>query len=204
MFTNSSYKRMGHKLTTKCTFCDEEYQSLVHLYIKCPAVAEFRASLSRNWPGEAMDAKRWFLGSNTTYETLEKSKNIIAKEANHFIFKMNWANSQLSVEAFKNWLKSEEEPEEALSQRINRVFDHQAKWSYIQLLLNWFLHYSQKGRKHSHTTRGTPQLKNTMHVAVCILVSPCMRWNWRYSVKSVVICMNALDVRCKGWEIKHF
>ena len=69
-------------------------------------------------------------------DTLEKCKNIIAKEANHYIFKMNWADSQISAEAFKNWLKSEEEPEEALSQRINKVFDHQEKWSQIQLLIN--------------------------------------------------------------------
>ena len=82
-----------------------------------------------------MDKKRWFLGVSDTNDVLEKSKNIIAKESNHFIFKMNWANTEVSVAAFKNWLKSDEEPEEAFSLRINKVFDHHLKWSHIKLLL---------------------------------------------------------------------
>ena len=32
-------------------------------------------------------------------------------------------------------LAIDEEPEEALSLRVNKVFDHQLKWSHIQLLL---------------------------------------------------------------------
>ena len=82
-----------------------------------------------------MNDSRWFLGASNTDEVLEKSKNIIAKEANHYIFKANWAGNQLSVEAFKNWLRSDEEPEEALAQRVNKMFDHYSKWSHIQLLL---------------------------------------------------------------------
>ena len=83
-----------------------------------------------------MDAKRWFLGSLSSNDVLEKSKDIIAREANHFVFKMNWAGNELSTTAFKNWLKSEEEPEEALAYRIRKTFDHYLKWSNIQLLLN--------------------------------------------------------------------
>ena len=90
---------------------------------------------SKHWQGTAMDKKRWFLGVSDTCEVLEKSKNIIAKELNHYIFKMNWAGTDISVTAFKNWLRSDEEPEEALSFRVNKVFDHNLKWSHIQLLL---------------------------------------------------------------------
>ena len=82
-----------------------------------------------------MDSKRWFLGVCSTNDTLELSKNIIAKEANHFIFKRNWAEQTLSVEAFKNWLRSDEEPEEALAYRVNKIFDHHLKWSHLQSLL---------------------------------------------------------------------
>ena len=84
-----------------------------------------------------MTNKRWFLGVSNTFEVLEKCKNIIAKEANHYIFKMNYAGDKLSVEAFKKWLKSDEEPEEALAYRVNKIFDHHLKWSNLQLLLNW-------------------------------------------------------------------
>ena len=83
-----------------------------------------------------MSKKRWFLGVSESSEVLEKSKNIIAKEANHYIFKTNFAGGKLSKVAFNNWLKSDEEPEEALASRVNKVFDHHLKWSNIQLLLN--------------------------------------------------------------------
>ena len=135
-YYNKAYHRLGHKNSAKCTFCPEKEQDFIHLYIKCPEVKRFRSRLSENWPGEKMDVKRWFLGASITDDILEKSKNIIAKEANHYIFKMNWANKDLSFDAFKNWLKSDEEPEEALAMRINKVFDHHLKWSQIQLLLN--------------------------------------------------------------------
>ena len=135
VFTNTRYIHMGHKKTTACTFCNEPYQDFVHLFTLCPGVRRFRERLAANWQGDPMDKKRWFLGASATSDILEKSKNIIAKEANHFIFKTNWAGNELSVEAFKRWLQSDEEPEEALACRVNKLFDHQIKWSYLQTLL---------------------------------------------------------------------
>ena len=82
-----------------------------------------------------MSMKRWFLGVSESLEVLEKCKNIIAKEANHFIFKMNFSGGKLSKVAFINWLNSDEEPEEALASRVNKTFEHHLKWSNIQLLL---------------------------------------------------------------------
>ena len=122
LHTNKAFAGMGKKPSPKCNFCDEKEQSFVHLYIKCPGVNKFRETLAKNWQGEKMNPKRWFLGSSITNDVLEKCKNMIAKEANHFIFKTNWADSQLSVDAFKNWLKSDEEPEEALAYRVSKIF----------------------------------------------------------------------------------
>ena len=136
VFTNKLYAKFGRKTSKKCTFCDEESQDFEHTYILCPTVQEFRRKLSEDWPGEPMDKKRWFLGVSNTNDTLEQCKNIIAKEVTHYIFKMNWAGENLSLVAFKNWLKSEEEPEEALAFRVNKIFDHHVKWSHIQVLLH--------------------------------------------------------------------
>ena len=61
--------------------------------------------------------------------------SMIAKEANHFIFKANWAGTELSVEAFKNWLRSDEEPEEALAYRINKIFDHRIRLGIMSILM---------------------------------------------------------------------
>ena len=135
VFANKDYYRMGFKTSSNCTFCNTEDQTFIHTYLECPEVKVFREKLSRDWQGEAMSNKRWFLGVSSTPEVLEKCKNIIAKEANHFIFKTNYAGNRLSVEAFKNWLKSDEEPEEALASRVNKVFDHHLKWSNLELLL---------------------------------------------------------------------
>ena len=135
VYTNKDYARMGRKSSAKCTFCNEEQQTFIHTYLDCPEVKRFRNRLSANWEGDIMSEKRWFLGVSNTQETLEKCKNIIAKEANHYIFKMNWEGVQLSTESFKNWLKSDEDPEEALAFRVNKTFDHYLKWSHLQLLL---------------------------------------------------------------------
>ena len=136
LYSNKEYAKLGRKDSGKCTFCAEEKQNFTHLYISCPKVKAFRADLAKRWTGDPMSDKRWFLGLSHSNEVLEKSKDIIAKEANHYIFKMNWAGKSLSVEAFKNWIKSEEEPEEALACRVNKIFDHHLKWSHIQLLLD--------------------------------------------------------------------
>ena len=135
IYSNKAYHRMGHKSSSNCTFCNEEEQTFIHTYLECPEVEVFRRNLSKDWQGETMSKKRWFLGVSDTSEVLEKCKNIIAKEANHFIFKANFAGDKLSTEAFKKWLKSDEDPEEALAFRVNKVFDHHLKWSNIQLLL---------------------------------------------------------------------
>ena len=135
VYSNKAYHRMGYKNSSNCTFCNQEDQTFIHTYLECPEVKTFRDKLSREWQGDVMSKKRWFLGVSQTTEVLEKCKNIIAKEANHFIFKTNYAGDKLTVQAFKNWLKSDEEPEEALACRVNKTFDHHLKWSNIQLLL---------------------------------------------------------------------
>ena len=132
---NAAYRRMKRKESAKCTFCPEERQDFVHLFISCPKVITFRNEIEKNWPGEKMTSERWFLGVNSSSDILEKSKNILAKEINHFIFKRNWANEALCPIAFKAWLMSDEEPEEALASRVNKVFDHHLKWSTITSLL---------------------------------------------------------------------
>ena len=108
VYSNKAYRRMGRKDSSKCTFCEEESQTFLHLFIFCPKVIAIRSELAKNWQGDQMDRKRWFLGVSQSNEVLEKSKNIIAKELNHFIFKMNWAGTELSVDGFKNWLRSDE------------------------------------------------------------------------------------------------
>ena len=76
------------------------------------------------------------MGASDSSEILEKSKNILAKESNHYVFKMNWTGQQLSVAAFKNWIISEEEAETTAAAERNELFDFQTKWEYIKLLLN--------------------------------------------------------------------
>ena len=123
---------MGHKDSSNCTFCNKEDQDFIHLFLECPKVNNFREKTSEKLQGEPMTLKRWFLGVSETREVEEKCKNNIAKEANHFIFKKNHAGEMLSI---TNWLKSDEDPEEALAFRVKKTFYHHLKWSNIQLLL---------------------------------------------------------------------
>ena len=136
IFTNKSYKAMARKTSTKCMFCNEEQQDLVHLYISCKGVNRFRSSLSQCWTGEEMSQKRWFLGCSDSNEDLEKYKDYIAKEINHYIFQTNWAENDLSLTAFKNRILSQEEIEEAIASETDTLFDFYVKWENLKILLN--------------------------------------------------------------------
>ena len=135
IYANSAYHRMGFKNSSKCNFCDEEYQNFIHLYINCEEIKKIRKLISAEWEGEEMTEKRWILGVSSSQGILEKTKNYIAKEINYFIFKMNWADKNLSVEAFKNLVYAEKDPEEALAQKLRKDFDFQEKWEFIKALL---------------------------------------------------------------------
>ena len=135
IYANSAYCRMGFKNSAKCTFCEEEYQNFIHLYIHCQEVEKFRKKISSKWEGEEMTKKRWILGISNSNEVKERSKNYIAKESNYFIFKMNWADNPLSIVAFLNMIFAEFEPEEALAQKLNKENEFQEKWDNIKSLL---------------------------------------------------------------------
>ena len=82
-----------------------------------------------------MTRKRWFLGSSHTNDILERSKDYLAKEINHYIFQMNWAGKEISMVAFTNRILAEEEVEEALAYEIKKTYDFHVKWEYLKQLL---------------------------------------------------------------------
>ena len=135
LFTNKAYKRMGRKKSARCTFCEEEKQDFIHLYISCSGANKLRSGLAQCWLGEKMTTKRWFLGSSDHNDILEKSKEYVAKEVNHYIFQMNWAGKDISVKAFKDRVLAQEEVEEALAYETHKSFDFHEKWAHLKQLL---------------------------------------------------------------------
>ena len=135
IFTNTAYKYMKKKASSKCTFCNTEKQTLIHLYVECIGVNKLRQQLSTKWTGEKMTEKRWFLGVSDTNDILEQNKNLLAKEINHFVFQRNWEGENLSKEAFRNRILAEKETEEALAFEKNTTFDFHVKWQYLEQLL---------------------------------------------------------------------
>ena len=135
VFTNKAYKRMKRKSSAKCTFCEEDKQNFIHLYISCPGVNKFRTEIAKNWSGERMTTKRWFLGTSGSNDILEKSKEYLAKEINYYTFQMNWADKELSSLEFKNRVLAEEEVEEALALETKNTYDFHVKWEYLKQLL---------------------------------------------------------------------
>ena len=83
-----------------------------------------------------MNQKRWFLGCSDSSDDLERYKDYIAKEINHYIFQTNWAEEELSVTAFKNRIMSQEELEEVLASENNTHFDFYVKWENLKMLIN--------------------------------------------------------------------
>ena len=82
-----------------------------------------------------MSDKRWVLGSSLYNEPLEKAKDFIARQVNHYTFKNNWAETELSEVAFTNRVLSQEEVELALAARLGKSYDTQIKWEYVKILL---------------------------------------------------------------------
>ena len=83
-----------------------------------------------------MTEKRWFLGSSDTNDYLERYKDLIAKEINHYIFQTNWAGTELSTVAFQNRIYSQEAIEEEASIKMNKTFEFHTKWAYLKQLLD--------------------------------------------------------------------
>ena len=135
VFTNKAYKVMKKKQSAKCTFCNEEQQSFTHLYISCEGVNNFRTSIADSWEGAKMTKRRWFLGCSSESDDLERSKDFIAKEINHYIFQMNWLGADISKAAFHNRIMSVEEVEEAVASNTGKIFDFQVKWELLKTLL---------------------------------------------------------------------
>ena len=83
-----------------------------------------------------MTKKRWFLGCSSTNNDLERAKDYIAKEINHYTFQANWAGDELSPIALKNRILAEEEIEEALASLMDKTFDFYVKWENLKQLLS--------------------------------------------------------------------
>ena len=126
---------MGRKESSNCTFCNAPKQDLIHTYIKCGVINELKRNMIKRWTGEPMSSKRWFLGSCPSSEPIEQTKDFIARQLNHFIFRCNWAGNQLHISAFKANIWSQEETELALAARLGITYDAQLKWEHMRVLL---------------------------------------------------------------------
>ena len=82
-----------------------------------------------------MTQKRWFLGVSDIQNDLERNKNFLAKEINHYVFQNNWEGKELSLIAFKNRIFSAAEVEEAYALETGNVYDFQVKWEHLKQLI---------------------------------------------------------------------
>ena len=47
--TNIAFCSVGHKESTKCTYCDHKKQDYKHLFVDCPATIELREAVEQYW-----------------------------------------------------------------------------------------------------------------------------------------------------------
>ena len=127
-YTNKDYKRFGHKEDDKCTFCKEEKQSFMHLFMECAKVIEFRGSLKSLGKGISQP-KEWFIGTDGL------ASSFLIRETLCYIQRSNWEGTQLSSQKFKGILIHKEKVAADIATRKNKLFDHLTLWEEVFSLL---------------------------------------------------------------------
>jgi len=134
--TNDSFVRVGHTESTKCTYCDEVKQDYYHLFLDCPAVAEFRDAIQARWlQSSVMTLRDWVVGIVDAKSSNDRARCFIALEANHYIYNANWEKKELSLNKFKSRIYACERVERQIALESGKIEGHLRKWDSIKPLI---------------------------------------------------------------------
>jgi len=131
--TNNKFAMVGHKESAKCTYCEEENQDFVHLFLECREVQKFRDAVnSRILRGINTTEKEWLYGPAFAESTQEKAEMYVTMESNQYIYRSNWASEELSLAKFRALLIDSEKIEAEIAKHNNKTMQHLKKWDYIK------------------------------------------------------------------------
>ena len=129
-YANTAYKRFGHKNEAKCSFCNEERQNYIHLFIHCVGVNQFREKLRTKWD-VAISKAEWFTSKHDNPEIA-----FLIRESLVYIHRRNWEDVSLSTDQFEARIRSLEKIEANIAERKHNLFDHLVTWEPIMQKVN--------------------------------------------------------------------
>ena len=127
LYANKHFKAMGVKESSKCSFCEEESQTLNHLFIDCKTVKNLFACLERKYNLEEISSLERLIGYDPE---IKRSKLIMKKigllrkviyQCNHRGDKPRWDNFLDLVEKVYTY-------EYAIADKNDRVLQHLKVW----------------------------------------------------------------------------
>ena len=133
--TNSFLCKIGVKTSPTCNFCNDESQTLLHLFFLCKEVSLFWTELS-SWLKNLKT-----VDSSFVFSCLDICFGIVSKDSNllntlifygkHYIFRSKYQDRKPSLECFKIEIAHLEKVEKIIALRKGTVQFHKEKWKKL-------------------------------------------------------------------------
>ena len=118
-----------------CTFCDDEIETLVHLFIECNKVAniwqEVIENLLQPFGVSSLSKDQIVLGVETTAEQNEIINHIIL-EVKYYIYVCKLDKSTPTFQRIKNRLRMTEHIEKQIAIKARKIPKHTYKWHHLK------------------------------------------------------------------------
>ena len=136
LITNVQLNKWNIKSTDKCTFCQRESETVLHLLIYCPVVAElwvnmelFMNTYNKDPIHFAVDT---VLTNRLIYQPVGHIKNAICLMVKYFIYRQRCFNQLPNIHQCKQYIWSIENNEKYYAIKNNNLQKHLKKWSRNQ------------------------------------------------------------------------
>ena len=125
--------------TPMCTFCNDEIETLSHLFIECNKVANIWQKVIENllqpFGVSSLSKEQIVLGVETTAEQNEIINHIIL-EVKYYIYMCKLDKCTPKLQRIKNRLRMTEDIEKRIAVKAEKIPKHIYKWNH---LINYLL-----------------------------------------------------------------
>ena len=132
--TNVTRNRWFPEVSTKCTFCEKEQETTLHILWECDTVGKFWKTLQR-WLkhvfGINLNIDKNVIVLNNFSGTDKHLKNTILLLAKHFIYAAKCTGGAMTVKIFARRMYELYKTEEAIALQFENERLHKKKWKKV-------------------------------------------------------------------------
>ena len=127
LYANKHFKAMGIKESSRCSFCEEESQTLNHLFIDCQTVKNLFACFEKKYDQEKISSLERLIGFDPE---IKRSKLIMKKLSilRQIIYKCNHKEEKPRWDHFQDLVDRVYTYEYAIADKNNRILQHLKIW----------------------------------------------------------------------------